>query len=322
MKTKTVNALMKYLRDKKGIQIEGSSQKQKLRSIGYYHGYKGYRFFSSPSNHLAYTDFNQLLSVYSFDMQVKAILYTPLMQIETALKNYALEEFLLECDSCHFADIYTNILNHHNDFPKGSSGFKEAIKKELSFRNKIYGDLSRDYSAKLVVQHFYDKDQPVPIWAIFETISLGEFGTMLLCVNDKVVKKIAKSVGINSAFNSDGRLLGKIVFTLKDLRNAVAHNDPVFDLRFKMATPNGNIAKLVTNETGVQNITFNTIVDYIVLVTYLMKCLGFTKTEIRKLILDFKNCYEDLRKRVPAHIYSVIIHTDTRSKLQKLETYV
>ena len=45
MKTKTVNALMKYLRDKKGIQIEGSSQKQKLRSIGYYHGYKGYRFF-------------------------------------------------------------------------------------------------------------------------------------------------------------------------------------------------------------------------------------------------------------------------------------
>lgn len=61
MKTKTVNALMKYLRDKKGIQIEGSSQKQKLRSIGYYHGYKGYRFFSSPSNHLAYTDFNHKL---------------------------------------------------------------------------------------------------------------------------------------------------------------------------------------------------------------------------------------------------------------------
>lgn len=121
---------------------------------------KGIGFFSSPSNHLAYTDFNQLLSVYSFDMQVKAILYTPLMQIETALKNYALEEFLLECDSCHFADIYTNILNHHNDFQKGSSGFKEAIKKELSFRNKIYGDLSRDYSAKLVVQHFMIKINP------------------------------------------------------------------------------------------------------------------------------------------------------------------
>ena len=39
------------------------------------------------------------------------------------------------------------------------------------------------------------------------------------------------------------------------------------------------------------------IVDYIVLVTYLMKCLGFTKTEIRKLILDFKNCYVEARIR-------------------------
>lgn len=322
MKTKTVNALMKYLRDKKGIQIEGSSQKQKLRSIGYYHGYKGYRFFNEPSNHLAYTDFNQLLSVYSFDMQVKAILYTPLMQIETALKNYALEEFLLEYDSPHFADVYTRILNHHNDFSKGSKSFTEAIKKELSFRNKIYGDLSRDYGAKLVVQHFYEKDQPVPIWAIFETISLGEFGTMLASVNNKVIKKIAKSVGINSAFNSDGRLLEKIVFTLKDLRNAVAHNDPVFDLRFKAATPKSSIAKLLTNETRVQNLTFNTIVDYVVLVTYLMKCLGFTKTEMRKFIMDFRNCYEELRKKVPTHIYTVIIHTDTRVKLKMLESFI
>ena len=61
MKAKSINALMKYLRDKKHIAINGSSQKQKLRNIGYYHGYKGYRFFTSPSNHLSYTDFNQLL---------------------------------------------------------------------------------------------------------------------------------------------------------------------------------------------------------------------------------------------------------------------
>lgn len=322
MKIKTVNALMKYLRDKKGIQIRGSAQKQKLRSIGYYHGYKGYRFFSSPSNHLAYTDFNQLLSVYSFDMQAKAILYTPLMQIETALKNYALEEFLLECESGHFTDVYSKVLNHHNDFPKANAGFSEAIKKELSFRSKIYNDLSRDYNAKMVVKHFYEKDLPVPIWAIFETISLGEFGTMLKSVNDKVVKKISKSVGINSAFNSDGRLLEQIVFTLKDLRNAVAHNDPVFDLRFKAAKPNGNISRLLANETGITNITFSTIVDYIILVTYLMKCLDFTKTEERKFIADFRNCYEDLRKRVPPQVFSTIIHTDTRSKLLQLEKYI
>lgn len=37
----TINALMKHLRSS-GIKISGSSQKRKLRKIGYYHSYKGY----------------------------------------------------------------------------------------------------------------------------------------------------------------------------------------------------------------------------------------------------------------------------------------
>lgn len=40
---KTTDALMRYLREEKGISISGSSQKRKLMNIGYYHGYKGYR---------------------------------------------------------------------------------------------------------------------------------------------------------------------------------------------------------------------------------------------------------------------------------------
>lgn len=38
---KTTDALMRYLREEKGISISGSSQKRKLMNIGYYHGYKG-----------------------------------------------------------------------------------------------------------------------------------------------------------------------------------------------------------------------------------------------------------------------------------------
>ena len=37
---KTTDALMRYLREEKGISISGSSQKRKLMNIGYYHGYK------------------------------------------------------------------------------------------------------------------------------------------------------------------------------------------------------------------------------------------------------------------------------------------
>ena len=36
---------MAYMRNEKCIDINGSVQKRKLRYIGYFHGYKGYRYF-------------------------------------------------------------------------------------------------------------------------------------------------------------------------------------------------------------------------------------------------------------------------------------
>lgn len=322
MSVKTINALMKYLRDIKKINIGGSAQKAKLRRVGYYHGYKGYRFFSKPSKKLAYTDFEQLISVYNFDMQVKAVLYSPLMHIETALKNYALEEILDVAKSDRFADIFSVVLNHHNDYSRSDDKYKKTLAKELSLRNRIYAALSRDYGNKLIVQHFYEKDIPVPIWAIFEILSLGEFGTFLSCVNDKTAKQISKSIGINSAFDADGRLVERGVFALKDLRNAVAHNDPVFDVRFKTSKPNMQIARLLMNETGVQNVTFNTLTDYVVLMGYFMHCFGYPKIETKKLINDYTSCCEELRRKVPMSLYSTIVYSDTRGKLLQLEKYV
>ena len=50
-------------------------------NIGYYHGYKGYRYINTPSNHVPYTKFEELVAVYEFDV----------MLIETAVKNYVLD---------------------------------------------------------------------------------------------------------------------------------------------------------------------------------------------------------------------------------------
>ena len=41
---KSTNALMEHLRHN-GIAISGESQKQQLINTGYFHGYKGYRFY-------------------------------------------------------------------------------------------------------------------------------------------------------------------------------------------------------------------------------------------------------------------------------------
>ena len=48
-KPKSINSLMAYMRDVKGVQIKGSSDKRKLRNMGYFHGYKGYRYHNNPA---------------------------------------------------------------------------------------------------------------------------------------------------------------------------------------------------------------------------------------------------------------------------------
>ena len=57
----------------------------------------------------------------------------------------------------------------------------------MNLKGKINAALVRDYNKKSVVAHFFNNDITIPVWAIFETLALGEFGTLWehpkVCVN-------------------------------------------------------------------------------------------------------------------------------------------
>ena len=102
---KTLNGLMKHLRDK-GIETHGSVHKRKMKNYGYYHGYKGHRFVGNSSNCLDLTSFDEVIALNEFDMAVKALLYPSVMFIETVLKNYTLEAVLEDSHSFVLEDIF------------------------------------------------------------------------------------------------------------------------------------------------------------------------------------------------------------------------
>lgn len=322
MKPKSINSLMAYMRDDKKIDISGSLQKKKLRNMGYYHGYKGYRYCNSPNAILPYKSFNELQAVYDFDMKLKSIFYPQIMFLETTIKNYSLEIILDEAKSKRFADVYAKLLNDYKSYPVGSKSYNIAIKKRMSIRNKIYSDISRDYEKNKIVSHYYDKDQPVPMWAIFELLSLGEFSNFIACLNVDVRKKISNSVGIKSSFDTDGKLVEIILFCLKDLRNAVAHNNTIFDTRFKKSNIAFRVNNYVSSETGITNIAFNTIVDYLILICLVMKLLNCNKSEVLTFVRQFEEACENLRKQVPMNIFSKIVYTDTRKKISGLKKFL
>lgn len=116
---KSPDALMRHLRDN-GISISGSSQKQQLINTGYFHGYKGYRFFVSSSNRLPFTSYNEINATIQYDTKLKSLLYGKMMFIETALKNIALNTIMSEIDSSSIYDMYDKAISSYKNAPAGT----------------------------------------------------------------------------------------------------------------------------------------------------------------------------------------------------------
>jgi abortive infection bacteriophage resistance protein len=333
---KSIDGLMRYLRDNKGIAISGSIQKRRLMNIGYYHGFKGYRYIGTPSNSITYIKFEELDAVYSFDAHLKSLFYPQVMFIETALKNYVLDTIVLETNSESFIDIYNLLLDNYKMFSlsgrtfsspkdrqKAEDKFKYELKHRLDLRNRIYKVQTDAYgNGNKIADHYLRKDANLPIWAIFELLSLGEFGHFVSCLNQGCRTNISKKIGIRQSDDSNAMMPQRLIYATKDLRNAIAHNDVVFDCRFKSGKINKQVKNAIANATGVTGLTFETITDYLVLVIYQLKLFKVTKTEMKQVISRFESVAELLRGSVPVSLFNRIIYTDNNSKIAQLKRFV
>lgn len=72
------------------------------------------------------------------------------------------------------------------------------------------------------------------------------------------------------------------------IQNAIAHNDVVYDTRFKKMDPSRPMKQCLILEMGMPYINFKTIGDYIILICYYLKLLKVSKTEIKSFIREFE----------------------------------
>ena len=114
----------------------------------------------------------------------------------------------------------------------------------------------------------------------------------------------------------------RLIYVIKDLRNAIAHNDVVFDTRFRTNKIDRQVCNAISNATNVPNLNFETITDYLVLIVYLLSLLRISKNDSKRLISSYIECTERLRKAIPANVYSQIIRTDNSSKVVALRKFI
>lgn len=313
---------MRYLRKNHHISIK-SRQSQDLRNLGYYHGYKGYRFIRTSSQRINFKTFDEIIAINRFDMQLKALLYPKIMFIETALKSYVIEALLNDSQSENLNTIFKQSISHYRTFSYGSNNYKKSFSQRMGLRSTINSTLRRNYESNdKVANHFFDKDREIPIWAIFESMTLGVFGTLFGCCNKNVKKYTSQLLHFPANLDSDGEITKIIILTLKNLRNSIAHNNIIFDCRFQNTPVPKRLIQLLQAETGLNNIDFTYIDAYFVLIVYILRKMGVTKTECKKLITGYTLAKEDLRKQIPTSTWNQILGTSTRNNMEYLKIFI
>lgn len=317
----TINGLMRHLRNDCNIQIKGSYQKKQLISYGYYHGYKGYRFVQKATNRIPYVDFSEVAAVIEYDSALKACLYPELMFIETAIKNIVCNESIVGLKKDSFEYLYQERMK---DRPTDT----KLQTRRLRLRNTIYSRLSSRYVDEKerdskMVKHFYDRGEDVPLWAIFELMYLSDLASFSGCLNKNVREKILVELDmLDISIDTNATLLSTTLYTIKNLRNAVAHNEIVFDVRFKDRVIAKNLKPWLEQETKIQNITLSSIIDYIIIICCLLKRIDFDHKRATRLLDSFIDATNKLNNQVNSNIYSMIVRPNEYAKLTALRSYL
>ena len=318
----TIYQLMKYLRNHHLITVK-SNQTQALRNIGYYHGFKGYRFIRNTRQQIPFSSLDEVIALNKFDLQLKTLFYPKVMFIENALKSYVIESVLKDSGSENLDVVFNRSVTDYRSYAPGSNSYHKQYAKRMILKGKINNALLRDYTnKKQSVNHFFDADQSIPIWAVFESLTLGEFGTFFSCANANVKLHTSRILHLPGNLDADGKLTEYIIYTIKDLRNAVAHNNTIFDTRFQTGQVNRRLITLLEMDVGLANLDFKYIDAYIILITYVLRKMGETKTSCKQFVLSFTDCTNTLRQQMSSGICHQILGTQQRTHLELLQNFI
>ena len=319
-KGKSTNGLMKHIRDKHNIQIKGSKHKTDLLNMGYYHGYKRFRFIKDVSSNQNFTNFDQIKAIHKFDTAVKALIYPLITHVETGQKNRTID-YLVTNSNPDIEAIFRDRLNGYKDYHKINDykKYRQRLKERLDLRKNIDETIAYYYGKNDSLSHFIHNSRPIPLWGFFEAISFGQYGHFLSALNKDDRLNLCDFIGLtHSGLNADGRLLEQIVFALTGLRNATMHNAPVYDANFNKETPPKKLKTFLNGKLQI-TISFDTIIDYIILLLYMMRLQSYSKRELNIYISNFRKIKDVLYQSVPKSTFDKIVGANSIQKLEKLE---
>ena len=150
---------------------------------------------------------------------------------------------------------------------------------------------------------------------------MGEFGAFYGCLSRDVKSSIIGDLGMPTNCDAESLLLS-VIYALKDLRNSIAHNAIVVDVRFKTGKVSAGIGRLLKSQAEIDYVNFADITDYVILVVYLLSLMGVSKTERKRVLADYESILDRYKLELPPVIFGALVRTETAKKLKQTRVFV
>ena len=201
----------------RGLVIDCESfAQQQFSSISYFRlasYWKPFEIDSDTHNLAKGISLNDVLSLYTFDRELRGIIFAAIQDIEIALR--------------------TRII-HHFSMKHGAFWFMDAsLFSDVEIFDKCFLSLQNEVARSkedFLLEHFkkYDSPSMPPVWKTMEVASFGTLSKLFCNMADVSVKKsVAKSFGLPQY-----KYLESWVRSITVLRNCCAHHARVWNRRF------------------------------------------------------------------------------------------
>ena len=207
---------IKNLTSKKGLIIGNPSfAEEKLSEIRYYaliDGYKSIFYDYTTRTYLPDTTFEDIVNLYDFDEELRLLIFKYICHIEQRIRSQI---------SYHFCDKYSSNQNDYLD----PNNYNYSRRNHNGI-NKLIQILT--YNANISSAHDYivyqrRKYQNVPLWAVVNTLTIGQISKMYSYMQSDIQSKISHCY---EAVNE--RELRQHLKVITDFRNVCAHNERLF----------------------------------------------------------------------------------------------
>ena len=197
------------------VSDEDTALKQ-LASISYFRLASYWKIFETDEATHQFangTCLEDVISLYTFDRELRSIIFTAIQDIEVALRTRIIHFFSLTHGAFWFMDV--SKFNNRNIFQ--------------TCLDNIQVELSRS-KEEFLQEHFakYSSPSMPPVWKTLEVVSFGNLSKLYANMKDVEVKKlVAKSVGLPQY-----TYLESWMRSLTVLRNCCAHHARTWNRRY------------------------------------------------------------------------------------------